>query len=392
MNGYLKDMISLISVEGLGPVNAARLLGSVSDPEEIFRMSSAEIRERAPVPGIVIDRIKKARKGDGPEKELSYMSRNGIRGVCLKESDYPAPLRNIYDPPVMLFYKGGFLPFNGRAVAVVGSRRCTSYGMRMAEKLSFDLASRGVTIISGMARGIDTAAHRGALRAGGRTIAVMGNGFGHLYPRGSENMAGEICRHGAVITEYASDVRPSRSSFPRRNRIISGLCEAVIVVEAAKRSGSLITADLALDQGRDVFAVPGPADCFMNEGANRLIQNGARLVMSYRDVMEEMGMDPDGPVKGAEPEAMSGGAGTAGTHRRTDRHGAGPRADTDEEVMRVLSRRGEMHRDEIQRAADGLQAADLCRSLLELEIAGSIETLPGARYRVHGTVKNRRRT
>lgn len=211
--------------------------------------------------------------------------------ISVFDERYPKLLKEIYNPPAVLYCKGELVDRDVNAIAIVGSRRCSIYGLQMAEKLAFDLAKKGVTIVSGMARGIDQAAHKGAMKAGARTIAVMGSGFEHIYPAGSEKLVQDISENGAVLTEYSSDIRPSKITFPRRNRIISGMAKGVVVVEAAQRSGATITAASALEQGRDVFAVPGRADSFFSKGTNRLIQKGAKLVMDAEDVLDELRLE-----------------------------------------------------------------------------------------------------
>jgi len=213
---------------------------------------------------------------------------NEIKALHLEDEKYPEALKNIYSPPRELFYKGDLLKEDSNAVAIVGSRKCSLYGMQVAEKIAFELATRGITVVSGMAKGIDQAAHRGALKAKGRTIAVMGSGFNHIYPAGSEKLAQEIAESGAVITEYSANTKPLRMNFPKRNRIISGLSNGIVVVEAAEKSGSLITVDFALDQGKDVFAVPGRIDSAVSRGTNLLIQNGAKMVVNIDDILSEL--------------------------------------------------------------------------------------------------------
>lgn len=213
---------------------------------------------------------------------------NKIKTLTLQDKNYPANLRHIYQPPSIIYFRGEVLLEDNIAVAVVGSRRATDYGLGNAERLGFELASRGVTVISGLARGIDTAAHKGALRAGGRTIAVLGSGLDVMYPSENKRLADEITRYGAVISEFEPDAPPARHNFPKRNRIISGLSLGVVIVEAAKRSGSLITADFALEQGREVFALPGKVGSFTSEGTHNLIKQGAKLIESIEDIVEEL--------------------------------------------------------------------------------------------------------
>jgi DNA processing protein len=202
-------------------------------------------------------------------------------------SEYPVNLRNIYDPPKTIYIKGRLRPEDEFAVAIVGSRRASFYGLEQAERFAFELARMGVTVISGMARGIDSAAHRGALKAGGRTIAVIGSGLDNIYPPENKGLAEEITRSGAVITEFSADTKPLAQNFPQRNRIISGLSLGVLVVEAAKNSGALITADFALEQGREVFALPGRIDSGNSFGTNELIKQGAKLVTGVEEIIED---------------------------------------------------------------------------------------------------------
>ncbi len=201
---------------------------------------------------------------------------------------YPDNLKNIYNPPEELFVDGEILPSDNNAIAIVGTRRASYYGMEQCEKLSYDLAIRGITIISGMARGIDSAAHRGALKARGRTIAVLGSGHNHIYPPENKKLYGEIVKNGAVVSEYEPDMPPFRTNFPKRNRIISGMSKGVVIIEAPRKSGALITADFALEQGRDVFALPGNISSVRSSGTNALIKEGAKLVEGISDILEEL--------------------------------------------------------------------------------------------------------
>ncbi|MEI6863511.1 MAG: DNA-processing protein DprA, partial [Candidatus Omnitrophota bacterium] len=209
----------------------------------------------------------------------------------------PTNLRNIYDPPKVLYVKGGFDERDNIAVAIVGSRRASIYGLEMAEKFGYDLARRGITVVSGMAIGVDSAAHRGALKANGRTIAVMGSGHGNIYPPQNVDLYEKIAATGAVVTEHEESVEPLPYNFPRRNRVISGLSLGVVVVEAARNSGALITANFAAEQGRIVFAVPGKASSHTSAGTNELIKDGAGLVQSADDVIEELSIKEMGPLK-----------------------------------------------------------------------------------------------
>ena len=211
-----------------------------------------------------------------------------IRKITKTGREYPDGLKHIFGPPAELFVSGQILPSDNNAIAIVGTRRATYYGLQQCERISYDLASRGITVISGMARGIDTAAHRGALAAGGRTIAVLGSGHNHIYPPENKKLYHEIIKNGAVVSEFLPDTPPFKQNFPRRNRIISGMAKGVVVVEAPARSGALITADFALEQGREVFAMPGNINSAKSNGTNRLIKEGAKLVEGAQDILDEL--------------------------------------------------------------------------------------------------------
>lgn len=214
------------------------------------------------------------------------------RKISISDKDYPARLKNIYSPPVDLYIKGEFLPEDEIAVALVGSRKASQYGLELSEKLAYDLATRGITVVSGLARGIDSAAHRGALKAKGRTIAVFGCGIDYIYPPENKLLAEQIQERGALISEFPDKLSPKPYNFPRRNRIISGLSLGVVVIEAARTSGALITANFALEQGREVFAVPGKVNSDTSEGVHRLLKEGAKLVETVDDIIEELNLTP----------------------------------------------------------------------------------------------------
>lgn len=219
------------------------------------------------------------------KEEVSLIKKNNLKVITIFDKDYPENLKDIFDPPLLIYVKGDLKEADFCSLAIVGSRRASFQGIKFAENLSFSLSGYGITIVSGLALGIDAAAHRGALKAGGRTIAVLGSGFGFMYPAMNKKLAEDIFLSGAVISEFSYFTKPLPFNFPRRNRIISGLCSAVVVVEAAERSGSLITADFALEQGREVFAVPGFANAPNSRGTNRLIKEGAVLVETEADII-----------------------------------------------------------------------------------------------------------
>jgi DNA processing protein len=284
-----------------------------------------------------------------------------MRTLSIKDEAYPTNLRYIYDPPLKLYVKGKIIPEDNIAIAIVGSRRATYYGLKNAEDLSFELAAVGITIISGLARGIDSAAHRGALKAKGRTIAVLGSGLNVVYPEENKALAEEISCSGAVVSEFPLDAPPHSQNFPRRNRIISGLALGIVVVEAAKRSGALITANFALEQGREVFALPGKIDSFTSQGAHNLIKQGAKLVESTEDIIEELE-----PLRAVQARGARGSVRAKVVPKLPEEEG---------KVYSCLSNEPVQIDEIIQKAA--LSHGKLLTSLLKLEHKKLIKELPG---------------
>ncbi|QEH33921.1 hypothetical protein OJF2_24530 [Aquisphaera giovannonii] len=285
----LRDLLLLTMVPGVGPLTCRALLDHFGSPARILDAPVSQLRE---VPGVgpkTADRIAAGRRERDADAELELCRRSGVDLIARGSPDYPAILDEIPDPPALLYARGRLEPRDHLAIAIVGSRHCTPYGMRVAERLAASLARTGFTVVSGLARGIDAAAHRGALKAGGRTIAVLGSGLATIYPPEHEDLAGQVAAAGALMTELPMRQGPLAGLFPQRNRIISGLCLGVVVVEAAPRSGSLSTAKHAAEQNREVFAVPGPVDSLASRGCHRLIRDGARLVETVDDILEELG-------------------------------------------------------------------------------------------------------
>lgn len=285
----LLDLICLTMVPGVGPHTSRALLQRYGDAARVLDASISSLRE---VPGVgpkLAEKISRARREFEPEAELELCRRHGVRPTPLDDPGYPAPLRTIHDPPHLLYMRGAYQPTDELAIALVGSRRCTPYGIRIAERLAGSLARVGLTVVSGLARGIDAAAHRGALKAGGRTLAVLANGLSDVYPPEHADLARDIAEAGAVVSEMAMGQGPLAGLFPQRNRLISGLSLGVVVVEAAPRSGSLSTAQHAMEQDREVFAIPGPVDSLASRGCHALIRDGARLVETVDDILDELG-------------------------------------------------------------------------------------------------------
>lgn len=284
----VESFIILNMIDGLGPSRLKALLDHFGSPQKVLLAGQKELLA---VPNIGKDCAKNiiaGRVSIDIKKELDLIERNRVKIVTIFDESYPKNLKEIFDPPILLYVKGQILPLDFAAIAIVGSRRASYYGQEITQRISYDLAQKGMTIVSGMARGIDTAAHRGAIKAKGRTIAVWGSGLGVVYPPENARLADEIEPCGALISEFPMQTPPHKENFPRRNRIISGLSLGVVVVEAAQRSGALITAGFALEQGREVFAVPGRAGSFTSKGTHSLIKEGAKLVETSEDIMEEL--------------------------------------------------------------------------------------------------------
>ena len=298
------DLIALIrltSVPGVGPKTSRALLARFGSARAVLRAPEAAVREVAGVGAGLARKIARAESEIDAEAELALCDRHGVTPIPQRSSLYPSRLKEIADPPALLYVRGTLEPVDALAVAIVGSRRCTPYGLRIAEKLATSLARVGLTVVSGLARGIDAAAHRGAINGGGRTLAVLANGLSSVYPPEHDKLADEVAAHGALISESPMRQEPIAGLFPQRNRIISGLSLGVVVVEATPRSGSLSTATHATEQNREVFAVPGPVDSLPSRGCHHLIRDGARLVETVDDILEELGPLVRGMDRPVEP-------------------------------------------------------------------------------------------
>lgn len=296
-----------------------------------------------------------------------------IRTISINDVEYPKMLKKIHSPPKALYINGSFKEEDNFAVAIVGSRRASVYGIEMSERLGYDLALRGVTVVSGMARGIDSAAHRGALKANGRTIAVMGSGHNHIYPPENKDLYKKIASSGAVISEFENDTSPIPRNFPIRNRIISGLSLGIVVVEAAKNSGALITADFALEQNREVFAVPGKISSLTSEGTHALIKDGAKLVQSAEDIIEELSLHE------IEPEAdKPSGLREEKISKKTTRYIYNSLTGDERKIYKVLSDEPGYIDDVVKESGVALSKAS--KVLLGLELKRLIKELPGKQF------------
>jgi DNA processing protein len=289
--------VVLSMATGIGPVRFQRLLEICGGARGAWQASDRELAA-AGLERRTADSLRRLRQGTRPEAVANRLAQLGIRALTLLDDEYPCNLRQVADAPPVLFVRGSLRPADGQAVALVGTRRATAYGRAVAERLAGDLASAGVTVVSGLAKGVDTSAHLATLEAGGRTLAVLGNGLDRVYPPENGALARRIADNdrGALVSEFAPGVPPDAVNFPRRNRIISGLSRATVIVEAGERSGALITADFALEQGREVLAVPGSIFNLMSVGAHQLLRQGATPVTCAGDILEALGAPPEASV------------------------------------------------------------------------------------------------
>lgn len=358
-------VLNLLPQVGAGRVR--KLLEVFDDPRAILAATGEEIRQVGGFGTELARAICGWEEKIDVERELRRIREVGARIVTWDSGDYPRMLREIPSPPLVLYVRGTLEERDCHAVAIVGSRRATAYGLACAKKLGFQLAHAGITVISGLARGIDTAAHEAALAAKGRTIAVIGSGMGKLYPPENQPLAERIISAGgALVTEFPVDYPPDKQSFPLRNRIVAGWGQGVLVVEAPKRSGALITAGQALDCGRNIYAVPGPIDRPTSQGTNALIQNGARLVTDAGDILDDMNL--------LFPEMR----GTRGIHPVAS--SAVPRDLTVEErAIYDFLESSEKQLDDIV-AAIGLPPAVVSSTLLRLEMKRLVKQLPGSHF------------
>jgi len=288
-NSILRDLVALNMTLRLGMAEYERLVGVFGSHGALMEASSGDLQRVGGLGARLAAEVARLRTSDDPDEELRQAAERGLTVLAFHDPTYPALLRRIHNPPLVLYVEGALTEADAVAVAVVGTRHPTHYGTTQAARLTAELAARGLTILSGLARGIDTVAHRSALDGGARTVAVLGSGLARLYPPENATLADEVSGHGALVSEFPLHTPPWRSNFPRRNRIVSGLALGVLVIEAAGNSGALVTADWALEQGREVFALPGRVDRRQSRGSHRLIKQGARLIETSGDIIEGLG-------------------------------------------------------------------------------------------------------
>lgn len=360
--------IALNLIEHLGPVRLRQLLTRFGGPVEILEAPAEALEQVHGIGPDVAAAIAGWRSTVDLDRELRRIDQFGCRVLCMDDEEYPPMLREIYDPPIVLYVRGELRPADRQGVAVVGSRQTTSYGNEVARRFAYQLAYTGVTVVSGGARGIDTSAHQGALAAGGRTVVVLGTGINLVFPPENRELYERVAASGAVITQFPFDRPADKQSFPIRNRIVAGMTLGTIVVEANLTSGAMITANFAVEYGRQVFAVPGRIDSPRSKGCHELIKKGAKLCEGLEDVLPEFEyLFPPGNrgVAGAGVGREAGGGGLA-------------MSDAERSVWEALEG-GEVDPDGLVRAT-GLPAPEVTVALFGLELKRCVRQLPGRRY------------
>lgn len=352
-----KYWIGFNLIKGIGAVRMQGLVAYFGDLETAWKADPAELAE-AGLGAKVIERVLGARKQIDLDQVWAKIEAQGIQIHTWVDESYPARLREIDQPPPVLYIRGEYLLDDLFAVAIVGTRKVTPYGRQVTEEIASFLAANGITVVSGLARGVDAIAHQTALRAGGRTIAVLGSGVDKIYPPEYRGLAEQMMQRGAIISDYAVGTPPDASNFPPRNRIISGLSLAVVVIEAAETSGALITAEFAAEQGREIFAVPGSILAPQSKGTNRLIQNGALPLLTPADLMQALDLTRIGEQKSARKVL--------------------PSDETEARVLNVLGSEP-VHVDEIRHQAN-LPIEKVSATLALMELKGMVRQVGGMNY------------
>jgi len=344
-------------IKGIGAVRLQALIQHFGDLEAAWKAAPIDLA-RAGLGGKVIERIVQARKTVDLEKVWRKIELQGIKILTWEDQAYPQRLKEIDQPPPVLYIRGDYLPEDLFAVAIVGTRRVTAYGRQITEELAAYLAANGITVISGLARGVDAVAHQSTLKTGGRTIGVLGSGVDKIYPPEHRGLAEKMMESGAIVSDYAPGTPPEASNFPPRNRIISGLSLAVVVIEAGETSGALITAEFAAEQGREIFAVPGTILAPQSKGTNKLIQNGALPLLSVNDLMQALDLTRMGAQKAARK--------------------AIPSDETEARLLNVLSEEP-LHVDEIRNQTE-LPIEKVSATLALMELKGMVRQVGGMNY------------
>jgi DNA processing protein len=373
--------LALKLVPGLGTRTSKRLLDRFRSPQAIFRASRTEL-EGAGVSGAVAQSIVSGCVFEDAATQQEKVKESGAVLVTIGDPRYPAPLREIYDPPVLLFARGRLELLESIMLGIVGTRRPTPYGLAVAERLAGDLARAGLTIVSGMARGIDTAAHKGAFSAGGNTVAVLGCGVDVVYPSENRKLAAELAAKGLLISEFPMGSIAFPQNFPIRNRIISGMSAGVLVVEGAQYSGSAITAKLAMDQGREVFAVPGNITSKLSWGPNLLIKQGAKLIQDWNDVVAELpGESRRHLIEQGREKILGEGVASDGRQPASLVDGLGPEfGPIARRTLEALKVDAAVHLDDLLELVQDTSTSELIAALFELEMLGLVKQLPGKNF------------
>jgi DNA processing protein len=361
----ISDWITLNMIPGIGGTNFRRLVEFFGSPGAVLSASLRDLNRLRGLTPAVCQSIIDNRDKIPVSREMDLVKKYDCKVINIRDESYPSNLKAIYDPPQVLYIKGDLSPDDSLSVSVVGTRSASPYGKMVAEKISGDLAARGITVVSGLAYGIDTAAHKGTLEAGGRTIAVVGNGLSVTYPAGNARLMDKIVSSGAIISEFPMEMKPLKNNFPRRNRMISGISLGTLIVEAPKRSGALITADCALDQGREVFAVPGQIFSEASGGTHELIKHGAKLVESVDDIIEEL------PSYGPQPSTIE-------DLKIEDKKAELQLSEEERAVWKAIGD-SNIHIDNISRKAD-LPAYKVSAALVMLELKGFVQQAAGKMF------------
>ncbi len=365
--------LALALTQGLGPSRVKKLIEHYGTAERVFRASLTEL-EATGMRAVSAQSIATGKSLELAQQECAKASETGAQIISLSDPEYPSRLKEIYDPPVILFVKGSVEILSQAGIAMVGTRHPTPYGSGMAERLSTDLAARGLVIISGLARGIDTASHRGAVSVKGKTVAVLGTGIDVMYPKENTRLAEQIVAlGGALISEFPIGTHPAPQNFPIRNRIISGMSAGVLVVEAAEYSGTRITSRCALEQNRDVYAVPGNVTNKNSWGPNTLIKQGAKLVATWEDVWEELPTDVQNALSSMRNESPEPETASLFPDAAISPH--------EKKILRLLKADESTHIDELVELLEAdMSSSEIFAALFELELSGKVKQLPGKNF------------
>lgn len=355
----IKYWLALSMLEDIGPKRAKRLLSKFGSPEKIFKSTFNDLIKAEGIAKKLSKNIKQFSSWDLIEKQIGILNKNGIKVITYEDPSYPEMLREVEDSPMVIYAKGDIQPQDKYAIAIVGSRKPTHYGISVAESISEELATMGFTIVSGLARGIDSLSHKAALKVGGRTIGVLGSGLDIPYPPENKILIEKIINSGCVLSEFPPGTLPDRENFPKRNRIISGLCLGVLVIEATSDSGSLITASYALEQNREVFAVPGNITSSNSSGTNELIKKGAILTRNADDIIRELAPVLKGFIKSKNKMKVE----ITGEEM---------------EICKYLS--GEPKQIDTISRESGLPTSKILGIMLSLELKGVVKQVAGKRF------------